>query len=68
MTGVIWMCVAEHFFNNFIGNILHVVSSTGTDELQIIRIVLSNVLSLIIVMGIDSRNKKVSNGYMSNAT
>mgnify|MGYP003294961396 FL=1 len=68
MTGVIWMCVAEHFFNNFIGNILHVVSSTGTDELQIIRIVLSNVLSLIIVMGIDSRNKKVSNGYTSNAT
>ena len=58
MTGVIWMCVAEHFFNNFIGNILHVVSSTGTDELQIIRIVLSNMLSLIIVMGIDSRNKK----------
>lgn len=58
MTGVIWMCVAEHFFNNFIGNILHVVSSTGTDELQIIRIVLSNVLSLIIVIGIDSRNKK----------
>lgn len=68
MTGVIWMCVAEHFFNNFIGNILHVVSSTGTDELQIIRIVLSNVLSLIIVRGIYSRNKKVSNGYMSNAT
>lgn len=68
MTGVIWMCVAEHFFNNFIGNILHVVSATGTDELQIIRIVLSNVLSLIIVMRIDSRNKKVSNGYMSNVT
>ncbi len=61
MTGVIWMCVAEHFFNNFIGNTLHVASSTGTDELQIVRIVLSNVLSLLIVMGIDRRNKRVRN-------
>ncbi len=68
MTGVIWMCVAEHFFNNFIGNILHVVSSTGTDELQIIRIVLSNVLSLIVVTGIDSRNKKVSNDLPRNCS
>ncbi len=56
MTGVIWMCVAEHFFNNFIGNILHIVSSTGTDELQILRIVLSNLLSLVIVIGINRRN------------
>lgn len=60
MTGVIWMCVAEHFFNNFIGNILHVVSVTGMDELQIIRIVLSNVLSLIIVIGINTRKRKVN--------
>ena len=53
------MCVAEHFFNNFIGNILHVVSATGIDELQIVRIVLSNVLSLIIVIGISKRKRDV---------
>lgn len=57
MTGVLWMCVAEHFFNNFIGNILHVVSTTGIDEIQIVRIVLSNVLSLIIVIGINRRKR-----------
>lgn len=65
MTGVIWMCVAEHFFNNFIGNILHVVSATGIDEFQIVRIVLSNVLSLIMVIGIN-RKRKVNSDCTEN--
>lgn len=56
MTGVLWIGIAEHYFNNFIGNILHVVSSSGTDELQIVRIVLSNVLSLVIVLGMKKVN------------
>lgn len=50
MTGVLWVGLSEHFYNNFIGNFLHVVSSIGTDEFQIIRIVLSNFLSLGIVL------------------
>ena len=50
MTGVLWGGLSEHFYNNFIGNFLHVVSSIGTDEFQIIRIVLSNFLSLGIVL------------------
>ena len=58
MTGVLWVGLSEHFFNNFIGNFLHVVSSTGTDEFQIIRIVLSNFLSLGIVLWINKRNQK----------
>lgn len=66
MTGVIWMCVAEHFFNNFIGNILHVVSTTGIDEFQIIRVVLSNVLSLIMVIGINRRKRKVNSDCTEN--
>lgn len=59
MTGVLWVGLSEHFFNNFIGNFLHVVSSTGTDEFQIIRIVLSNLLSLGIVL-IINRKKHVN--------
>ena len=39
----------EHLFNNFIGNVLHTVTETGADELQILRILLSNLLSLAIV-------------------
>ena len=57
MTGVLWVGLSEHFFNNFIGNFLHVVSSTGTDEFQIIRIVISNLLSLGIVLCINKKNK-----------
>ena len=58
MTGVLWVGLSEHFFNNFIGNFLHVVSTSGTDEFQIIRIVLSNFLSLGIVLWIIKRKKK----------
>lgn len=47
LTGTIWAGVFEHFFNNFISNTLHVITETGVDELQIIRIVISNVLSLL---------------------
>lgn len=47
LTGAIWAGVFEHFFNNFISNTLHVITETGIDELQIIRIVISNILSLL---------------------
>ena len=57
MSGTLWVGISEHFFNNFIGNTLHVVTESGTDELQIARIVLSNILSLAIVL-IVSRCKK----------
>ena len=55
MTGVLWVGLSEHFFNNFIGNFLHVVSTSGTDEFQIIRIVISNFLSLGIVLLVSKR-------------
>ena len=57
MTGVLWVGVFEHYFNNFIGNTLHVITETGTDELQIARIVLSNILSLTVVLLLNRRKK-----------
>ncbi|HPF28710.1 MAG TPA: CPBP family intramembrane metalloprotease [Lachnospiraceae bacterium] len=50
LTGTVWVGVFEHFFNNFIANSLHVLTDTGADELQIVRIVISNILSLTIVL------------------
>ncbi|WP_343209038.1 CPBP family intramembrane glutamic endopeptidase [Anaerolentibacter hominis] len=50
LTGTLWTGVFEHFFNNLIGNSLHMVTAGGIDELQILRIVLSNILSLAIVL------------------
>lgn len=58
LTGTIWAGMFEHFFNNFITNSLHVVTQTGADELQILRIVLSNILSLVFVIMIAKKRKK----------
>lgn len=60
LTGTIWAGMFEHFFNNFITNSLHVVTQTGADELQILRIVVSNVLSLLFVMVLAKKRKKKS--------
>lgn len=61
LTGTLWAGVFEHFFNNFIGNTLHVITDTGVDELQILRIVLSNVLSLLIVVVLTKVKKEAAN-------
>lgn len=66
MTGVIWVGMTEHLFNNFISNSLHMVTDTGADELQIIRIVLSNILSLTFVLvAAKIKEKKQINGTES---
>ena len=38
ITGSLWMPMADHFFNNTIVNFLHIVTTSGVDELQVIRI------------------------------
>lgn len=58
LTGTIWAGVFEHFFNNFITNSLHMVTDTGIDEMQILRIVLSNVLSLAFVIMLSKHAKR----------
>lgn len=61
LTGTLWAGVFEHFFNNFISNTLHVITETGVDELQIIRIVISNILSLLIVIFLTKARKHYKN-------
>jgi len=58
LTGTLWTGAWEHLFNNFISNSLHTVTETGADETMIIRITLSNVLSLIFVLIISRKRKK----------
>jgi membrane protease YdiL (CAAX protease family) len=50
MTGSLWMGMADHFVNNFIINILHVTSSSGADEMQVVRIAIAQALSFLIVL------------------
>lgn len=57
LTGTLWAGIFEHFFNNFLTNSLHMVTASGIDELQILRIVLSNILSLTFVLLLTKRDK-----------
>lgn len=66
ISGTLWVGISEHFFNNFIGNTLHVVTETGTDELQIARVVLSNLLSFMIVLLIKHFIKKKGSKVISS--
>ena len=62
MTGTIWAGLGDHLFNNTVAaNMLHVVSLTGADELQIVRIMAAQFISFAFVLVIYSyRNRKVN--------
>ena len=72
LTGTLWTGASEHLFNNFISNSLHTVTETGADEWMIVRITLSNILSLLFVVILSRKNihyespkKSVSNTPIS---
>lgn len=50
ITGSLWMPMADHFFNNTVINVLHVVTNSGADELQVIRITIAQTVSFLIVL------------------
>ena len=50
ITGSLWMPMADHFLNNTIINILHVATTSGADELQVIRISIAQTVSFLIVL------------------
>ena len=50
MKGSLFIGIGDHLFNNIIAtNILHIVSNTGVDELQIVRILIAQIISFMIV-------------------
>ena len=63
MTGSLYMAMGDHFVNNTIVNILHVVSDTGVDEGMVIRVAIAQSLSFILVLifYIKQCCKKISN-------
>jgi len=50
MTGSLYMGMGDHFVNNTIVNIFHVMSDTGADELQTVRIAVAQSISFILVL------------------
>lgn len=49
LTGSLYMAMGDHFVNNTIVNMLHVVSGTGMDEFMVMRIAIAQSVSFIIV-------------------
>ena len=50
MTGSLYMAMGDHFVNNTMVNILHVVSETGIDEMMFIRITIAQSVSFLLVL------------------
>jgi len=50
LTGNLYMAMGDHFVNNTVVNILHVISTSGTDDLMILRISIAQSVSFIIVL------------------
>ena len=50
MTGSLYAGMADHFFNNCIAtNLLHVITESGIDEMMIVRVLIAQVLSFIVI-------------------
>lgn len=59
LTGSLWAGMTAHFMNNTTANLLHVVTSSGVDELLSVRITIAQTLSFLIVLFFYiSRNRK----------
>lgn len=50
ITGSGFMAIGDHFINNTLINILHVVCQDGTDQLQMMRISIAQTLSFVLVL------------------
>ena len=50
MTGSLWLGLGDHLFNNIASNMIHVVSNSEADSLQIVRILLWQLLSFATVV------------------
>ena len=51
MTGSLWVGLGDHLFNNVIAtNLVHVITESEADSMQIVRIIAAQFLSLVIVI------------------
>lgn len=58
MTGFLWIGLGDHFFNNAIINLLHVVSNHEIDNMQIVRILIGQSLSFVVILIIYNKWKR----------
>lgn len=58
VTGSLWMGMAAHFTNNAAINLLHVLTASGADEMQTVRITIAQTLSFIMVLILFLRHRR----------
>ncbi len=61
ITGSGFMAMGDHFVNNTLVNILHVLSENGADQLQMVRISIAQTLSFVLVLIFYFYSKKHKN-------
>ncbi len=61
LTGSVYMSMGEHFVNNTIVNILHVMTVGGADKYQVIRISIAQSVSFTLVLILFLIFKKIEN-------
>lgn len=67
MTGSLWAGLGDHLMNNTVAtNMLHVVSQSGADELQIVRVFAAQLVSFLIVLALYRRKNKNSSLTQNN--
>ena len=60
MTGSLWAGLGDHLFNNVIAtNLVHVITESEADSMQIVRIVVAQLLSLVIVLFAYKKHMKI---------
>lgn len=61
LTGSLWMGIGDHLFNNVIvTNLLHVISNNEADNMQIVRILIGQTISFLLVVMYYKKNESVS--------
>lgn len=51
MSGSLWIGIGDHLFNNIVAtNLLHIVTDSGADEWQIVRVLSAQLISFILVI------------------
>lgn len=68
MESNLYMGMADHFVNNTIVNLLHIESSTGTDEMMFLRITVAQTISFFIVLFIFLERKNHGKKGIINKT
>lgn len=62
ITGSLWMGLGDHLFNNIVvTNLLHVISNNEADNMQIVRILIGQLLSFILVMSYCKKERSWAN-------